>query len=350
MIFVRSAPLFLALGTFALCQSPNDSPGIILSNRDARIAASSVEEATVPPGFNVAEFSVRISVDIEGAVTNVSNPNSLPDELFAAAATAARKWRFFSNDEGHSRRGFSADIAFHGPISGSVVAKDGTPIADVTVVGSQWMCCPVQEDAMKTGNDGAFHIEHPGEVLHFLPDGSFQPQLLVVTSGMSTLKVVLDKASSGLALSRCESPQSGFERISWGNYGLQFDAPRREVDIKRGKTDVDYVVHSVKAKHSNDYLEFWFGFYAITSTPPDKTLIKSDRFSTRYVAMLPAVQGKESGTAGIDSSGHTPDGKLWRHMGVFSGGAIYEGISPENAALFDRIIDSACWIPYPENQ
>jgi hypothetical protein len=92
-----------------------------------------------------------------------------------------------------------------------------------------------------------------------LPADSFQPQSLVVTSEMSTLTVNLDAASKPLSLAPCRKSQAGFQRISMGRYGLQFDVPRRDVVIKLGKVDVDYLVHIVKAKRSDDRVEFWFG-------------------------------------------------------------------------------------------
>lgn len=348
----RFVAVGLTLSAASLGQTAN--PSDVKSDRDTRKLATSVVEPTVPPGINAVEFTVRISVGADGAVKDVSNTHALPEPLFAAAADAARRWHFPSGREGGIRQGFVADISFHGPVSGIVTTKDGTPISGVVVFASAWTCCPSQQDTMKTDNSGTFHIDHPGRVLHFIAADSYQPLSLVVTSEMSALKVTLEPATSSLPLPACSKPKAGFERIGWAKYGLQFDAPQRDATIKLGKVDTDYVVHIVKPKHAQDHnqdrVEFWFGPYAMESTPDDSQFVESETFATRHVVQPPSVSPDGKGGAiGLDTSGRLPGGKMWRQIGVMGEGARYRGVSPENAALFDKIIDSACWIPYPQH-
>jgi hypothetical protein len=96
---------------------------------------------------------------------------------------------------------------------------------------------------------------------------------------------------------------------------------------------------------------FGSGPYAMESVPADERFVESEVFATRNVVMPPGViRGNEGGRIGLDTVGHVPDGKMWRQMAVLGeGGARYQDISPENAALFDQIINSACLIPYPEH-
>ncbi len=115
----------------------------MLSNNEARKAASYIEEATVPSGIGSTEFTIRISVGTDGTVKGVSNPYSLPDPLFAAASDAARQWRFPSDHQKGKPLVFEAEITFHGPIAGTVTGRDGAPVAEVVVSGSEWKCCPV---------------------------------------------------------------------------------------------------------------------------------------------------------------------------------------------------------------
>jgi hypothetical protein len=343
---IRIAFLGSAMTAVSLYQSAPEGISKVLSNREARKAASYIEEATVPSGLNTTAFTVRISVGADGEVKNVSNPYSLPDPLFVAASDAARQWRFSSNGTGDKPHAFEADITFHGPITGRVAGRDGAPVAKVIVSGSEWKCCPVQRDIVKTDDSGSFRLEHPGRVLHFLPGDGFQPQSSVVTPEMSTLNVTLDQATSSLSLRTCVEPQHGFERIGWGKYGLQFDAPQREVRLIRGKVDVDYVVHIVKTKRGDDRVEFWFGPYAMTSTPDDEQFIESETFAIRTVVMAQGlVRCSEGGVIGGDFTGRLPNGNRWRHMAVLGDGVRYRDVNPENSDLFDRIIDSACWIP-----
>jgi hypothetical protein len=301
--------------------------------------------------LNPSEFTVRVSVGADGTVRDVSNPYSLPNPLFAAAADAARHW-YFRNDKGHGKpKAFEAEITFHGPVAGTVTTKDGTPVAEVMVFGSEWNCCPVQRDSLTTDKSGSFRIEHPGEVLHFVPSDKFQPQSIVVTPKISALNVALDSESNSFPLPHCSKPQSGFERISWGKFGLQFDVPRRDARLFRGNVDVDYVVHTVKAKHGDDRVEFWFGPYAMNTTPDDEQFVGSETFATRNVVMLPdSGDGSKGGVVGSDTWGRRLNDKMWRRMAVSGEGAEYQDVSPENAAQFDRIINSACWIAYPKGR
>jgi hypothetical protein len=306
-------------------------------------------EATVPQGLNPTEFTVRVSVGADGIVRNVSNPYALPDSLFAAAADAARQWHFRSGRKGDKSSGFEAEITFHGPVAGTVTTKDGAPVAGVKVIGSEWACCPQKRDIMTTDKSGSFSVAHPGVLLHFLPGDRFQPRSIVVTSKMSTLNVALDPASNNLPVPICGKPQAGFERIGWGQYGLQFDTPRHDARLHRGDVDVDYVVHIVKAKHGNDRVEFWFGPYAFNPTPDDEQFVESETFATRNVVKGPdPVDGGEGGVIGGDTWGRLPNGNMWRHMAIGLEGAMYRDVNSENAALFDRIINSACWIEYPK--
>jgi hypothetical protein len=189
-----------------------------------------------------------------------------------------------------------------------------------------------------------FRIEHPGKVLHVLASEDFQPQAFVVTPQMSTLNVSLDRSGTSLAIEACHDLRRGMERIGWGTEGLQFDVPTHYVKLTRGNSDVDYVVHVVKAKSGDDRVEFWFGPYALNPAPDDEQFVESESFSIRNVTRAAGiVQGSEPGKVGADVSGHLSNGKVWRQTNVGLQGAIYRNVSPENAAIFDRIIDSACW-------
>jgi hypothetical protein len=210
--------------------------------------------------------------------------------LYAAAADAARHWYFPDNRWKDKTHRFEAEITFHGPITGKVIAKDGTPVAGVVVSGI--LSCPPKQDRMTTGSGGSFRIEHPGTVLHFDPPDTFQPQALVIPPDTSALNITLDTASNTLPLAVCGKPQPGFERFGEGKYGLQFDVPPHDVKLILGEPDVDYVVHFVKANKSNDRIEFWFGPYAINLMPDRGGLGNSDRgISGRAVLSQPKMAG-----------------------------------------------------------
>jgi len=153
-----------------------------------------------------------------------------------------------------------------------------------------------QRDVVTTDKSGSFRIEHPGTVLHFLTDLAFQPQSMIISPEMSTVDVTLEPASTSLSLTACSEPRHGFERIGWGKPGLPFDVPQHDVRLIRGKVDVDFVAHTIKAKSSNDRLELWFGPYAMNSAPDDEQFVESLAFTTRNVVMPPGlVRGSEGG-------------------------------------------------------
>lgn len=342
--------LGLALAAGTICQSVAQDAGKVLSNKEARRLATSTQEATLPPGFNLAEFTVGITIGADGDVTGVSNVGSLPAPVFAAAKEAARNWHFPTLRGKGKPRGFQAGITFHGPLAGRITAMDGTPIADVEVSGSEWNCCPVKRDHVTTDKAGTFRIEHPGQVLHFFPKSAFQPMALVVSPGMTTAQVTLRNAGTSFSIASCGKLRRGFERVGWGNYGLQYDVPRHAVRLHRGGVDVDYLLDIVEAKHGHDQVEFWFGPYAMTLLPEDEEYLDSASFEIRRVILSRGlVRGSEGGMIGAETWGQMPDGQRWRWMAAGSEGARYLNVSPENAALFDRIINSACWIPDPVN-
>lgn len=339
--------MVIALTSAAPCQSATPDVDHVMSNKEARSLVLSATEATVPPGFSPTEFTVRIKV-LDGEVTDVSNSHSLPDLLFAAAADAARHWHFPDHRWKDKPHRFEAEITFHGPITGKVIAKDGMPVEGVVVSGI--LSGPKEQDRMTTDTSGSFRIEHPGTVLHFDPPVTFQPQALVIPPDTSALNINLYPASTTLPLTACGKLQPGFERMGWGNYGLQFDVPLRDVKLIRGDVDVDYVVDIVKAKKSNDRIEFWFGPYAMTQMPNDNQFVESETFAIRNVTKPGGfVPGPDDGVIGHDVWGRLPNGKMWRQTVFGAEGPRYQDVSPENAAHFDQIINSACWIPYPEH-
>jgi hypothetical protein len=228
------------------------------------------------------------------------------------------------------------------PISGTVLTKDGQPIEGVTVHGSNMTCCPAEFENTTTDKDGRFHLEHPGAIIH-LEKENLEPLALVVAPGTSEVRATMEPADGDVALPTCGAFGPRQKRIGWGNYGLQFEVPERNVKISGGEPDVDYVVYVVKAKGSSAHLELWFGPYAMDLDPEDELFIKSVNFTQRNLT-------NSRGVIGRDSSGHLRSGGSWRQIAVVGeGGARYRDASPEEAVLFDQVINSICQIPYPEH-
>ena len=61
------------------------------------------------------------------------------------------------------------------------------------------------------------------------------------------------------------------------------------------------------------------------------------------------VRGSNGEVIGADTWGRLPNGKVWRQTAISMEGARYRDVSHEDAAIFDRIINSECMIPCPEH-
>jgi hypothetical protein len=225
-------------------------------------------------------------------------------------------------------------------IDGTVSAEGGQPIADVYVVGSQSKsCCPFKRESTKTNEKGEFHLEHPGAVVHLSKQG-FEPRALVVQPVNGRVNVTLSASSGDLTAPACGPRKRGTKRIGWQL--TFFDVPGRNVILSGGKWDVDYVVYSVKPKSGESYLQLWFGPYAISTVPDDEDFVSSVSFSERNI-VAPSI-----GEVGIDTRGNLASRERWRQTVVGGmGGARYKAKTPEDAILFDQIVDSICLVPLP---
>lgn len=220
-------------------------------------------------------------------------------------------------------------------LQGTVTDSQGKPLAGVHVQGSPGKCCPSDSESTESNSFGKFQLQRPGQVIHFWKE-NFNLQSQIVKPGMTEIHIVLDQASNGLKLSTCQKSRRGFRQIGGR---VLFAVPKSGFQILGGKWDVDYVRYVIKPKDGNSFLALWFGPYAISLEPTDEQFLDSVDFAQRYVT-LPVV-----GVAGEDSYGHLSEGGNWRHMAIATvGGAVYDKASAKEAALYDQIINSACYI------
>ena len=224
---------------------------------------------------------------------------------------------------------------------GVVTTESGQPIAEVSVTGSRSKIFPFKSESTTTKEDGSFHLDHPGSVVHFF-HGDYEPRSLLVGARETSVRIMLARPSDDLVMPDCAKPPPDQRRIGWGSSGLQFSVPRRGVKISGGKPDVDYNVYVVRLKDSGSHLELWFGPYAMNLDPDDAQLVNSSRFSQRRVVHA------DGGFEGVDSRGQLRDGQLWRQTSVVAEGAKYQVARQQDAEVFDQIINSLCWVPYPK--
>jgi hypothetical protein len=228
------------------------------------------------------------------------------------------------------------------PLDGRVISESGQPIEGVSVTGSRSKtCCPFKSDSTYTDATGAFHLEHPGAVVHFFSK-DFEPQSFVVKPQVARIEITLASPGDDLVVPNCAKPDRSQRQIGWGKYGLHFFVPRKGVKISGGKPDADYTVFFIRPKTSQAQLQLWFGAYAIGLDPDDKVLTDSATFSQKRILN---AKGELMGT---DSRGQLHDGQTWRQTAAGFQGAKYQTAGKEDAEAFDRIIGSVCWIPYRE--
>ncbi len=152
------------------------------------------------------------------------------------------------------------------------------------------------------------------------------------------------QAGSRFQLPVCSKPSRGEKLVGWGKYGLHFVVATHELNLLLGKVDVDYVRHVVTPKGGSSVLELWFGGNALA---PLTGLQASDGpFGVKQAEIIDSA----GVVVGLDSRGTRQESGHWRTFVVHREGAKYENVTPQDAALFDRVIDSACQVPDPENE
>jgi len=216
------------------------------------------------------------------------------------------------------------------PISGVVVLADGTPISDVSVVGAEGPCCPVQLASAKTEKHGNFTLSNPGPVIHFYKDGLL-PLTVVLAPHAKVIRAVMKtEANADWRLPECsDKPRSG--KVL--GYAVKLVIPKRTKMSKERSTD--YTVYSVSYPREPLEMELWWG-PQVGGSDDDQLFIDSASFSEQWV--LPV---------GIDSTGVLKNGKRWRTVDVAGVGLFrYESASQAAASYYDQIINSAC---YDEN-
>jgi hypothetical protein len=224
------------------------------------------------------------------------------------------------------------DLALEG-----TVTANGQPVAGVSVMGSPKTCCFSTPEITKTDEKGMFRLEHPGAVVHFSKE-DFEPQARVIPSGTAQIAVALLPLGNDLIAPPCRKHRPGTKRIG---SRVGFDVPQRNVQVLGGKPDVDYVRYVIKPKTGESYLELWFGSHALSMTPSDEDFLNSVTFSERRI-VSPSM-----GVVGTDTRGQLHNQEKWRQTAVvISGGAKYRAETPEDAALFDQIVDSIGVVPF----
>jgi hypothetical protein len=212
-------------------------------------------------------------------------------------------------------------------LSGIVVSENGTPIAGVKIFAWQ---------KATTNTEGRFDLTNlpsKDSVVYFQKE-DFRPKTLVVEPQTRTVQVVLeDDRKTAWFIPACSAKEvKNSHEGSW----LEFHWPKN-AKVKRIK-DIDYVEYLVRLAKDSRPLQLWYGLFVSSEQHVTEIVIRSASFEER------SIHSKSGQIIGHDQHGKTQDGMVWRSAEFpgLSASAIYEGVSAEEAATYDRIIDSAC--------
>lgn len=142
----------------------------------------------------------------------------------------------------------------------------------------------------------------------------------------------------------CASASARDNFFAWSHV-LRFTLPERDVKFHRGKADVDYVREVIQRKSTSAVMSLWSGPMSFSPDPPSDLVQNSPTYSKRE------LHATDDSLIGFDSFGVTATGKYWRNtfFAIGVNGMRYENASVEDAAFFDRIIDSVCIVPSLKN-
>ena len=229
-------------------------------------------------------------------------------------------------------------------LHGTVLSEDAQPLAGVKVYGSELKsCCPITRDETKTNERGEFVLQHPGAVVHFQKE-HFEPAALVVKPDENGVRIVLRGAAGDMIVASCGKSGHGERQIKWGKHGSpRWTVHKHDVIIRGGKTDVDYVRYVVKSRSGKSFLELWVGVNGYAPDPTDELFTGSLEFAQRNL-VNPAGR-----FVGMESWGRSRDDGRWRWTSAFYALATYHSASPQDAQLFDGIINSMCTVPRPDH-
>ena len=164
--------------------------------------------------------------------------------------------------------------------------------------------------------------------------------LVLLTIGNSLFAQTSTPVNTSIRLSACVTTPSTHRLVGWGRYGLHFMVPKKTVELKGGKPDIDYVTYIVKPIKDDSSLELWFGPISLSPGPDRESAKKLTSFTRTEII------DDRGEVVGVDYSGSRDDGRRWRKFVVGSEGSLYRDVPAASADLFDSIINSACEVPY----
>jgi len=212
-------------------------------------------------------------------------------------------------------------------LKGTVKSTAGKPLAEVFIYPNRSL-----NDIAETDDNGFFSLPRHSRVIFFRRAG-FRPLTKIVDESTTSLDVVLEEATATeWLIPSCSSTRDSEKRVG---FSLRLSTTK-EGTVHEG-SDIDYSYFSIGygPKENRVWLKgIGQGSYATLGVPPEEWVLHAKEFTERSY---------RSGKAeGADMRGRSVDGTYWRYIGRFGESVEYSGLTEEQAAFFDRIIDKAC--------
>ena len=219
----------------------------------------------------------------------------------------------------------SANLSAQG-LSGSVKSASGRPLAEVFVFPNR-----SPGDIAETSEGGTFSVPRFETVIAFRRDG-FRPLTKIVDPTITNLDVVLEyAAATQWSLPRCTAK----DKRNRVGFTLRMRVPKEAIARKGRDADYEDLAIGYGPKSTRVWLTGITGPYSgAFGFPPYAWILNATEFSERSY--------KAGNIEGADLRGRLRDGTYWRYVGRLGEDIKYSGISKEQAAFFDRIIDGAC--------
>jgi hypothetical protein len=220
---------------------------------------------------------------------------------------------------------FSANISAQ-RLTGSVKSDSGRPLAEVFVFPNR-----SPGDIAETDERGTFSVPRFETVIAFRRDG-FRPLTKIVDSTITQLDVVLeDAAATQWLLARCAANDKR-DRVG---FTLKMRVPKEAIARKGRDADYEDLAIGYGPKSNRVWLTGITGPHSgAFGFPPYAWILNATEFSERSY--------KAGHIEGADLRGRLRDGTYWRYIGRLTESIKYSGLSRQQAAFFDRIIDTAC--------
>ena len=210
-------------------------------------------------------------------------------------------------------------------LNGRVIDQTGAGVADAAIVASNagfygWA---------STGPDGSFHLKAAGGFISFRKAG-LKARLLRTSELTEPALISLEPADASVRRMPACSSMSAAEK-HWIGGGLKVNPGRsRFKGPVHGEHDSHWYVRLGK-----DTLHIVDGYAWHAGLPLEEQLASSESISVR--------SWEFNNVVGLDLSGRSKDGMLWRWLGAPVAYAVeYRDATQSSAHDFDRIIETAC--------